>query len=74
MPAKCKSYGAPIEWIKTPAGKNHPIDAESERRWIYRKGMWLFRPTYTSHFATCPNADQHRKGNHNARPDKRRKV
>lgn len=43
--AKCRSCGAPIDWHKTEAGKNMPLDAG----------------TTTPHWATCANADQHRK-------------
>jgi len=59
--AQCKSCGAEIEWIKTEAGKNHPIDAKPKQMWI-QYGLEPFRlfPCHESHFATCPNADQHR--------------
>ena len=71
----CKSCEAPITWVTTEAGKNHPLDEKPDP-----KGLWvvvhgggesvmrratdedrkLLRPTYTSHFATCPDAAQHR--------------
>lgn len=53
----CRSCGAQIVWMKTKRGKNIPVDAETanpgER--VFQYGV------HTSHFSTCPNADQHRK-------------
>jgi hypothetical protein len=43
--ASCRSCGAAVVWIVTPAGKRMPVDVS----------------THVSHFATCPNAAQHRK-------------
>jgi hypothetical protein len=43
-PSKCSSCSALIFWIKTRTGKNMPVDVA----------------THESHFATCPNADEHR--------------
>lgn len=69
---KCRSCGAPIIWALTRTYRIMPIDAEpvdggnvvivgrGERapRVDVRPGGTLFddRPTYTSHFATCPDA------------------
>jgi hypothetical protein len=47
----CKSCAAPIEWWRTNNGKNlcfDPLPANEDE-------------TTTVHWATCPNADQHRK-------------
>lgn len=41
----CRSCGAAVIWIVTEAGKRMPVDAS----------------TRESHFATCPNAAEHRK-------------
>lgn len=41
----CSSCGAAIIWVKTAAGNTMPVDPETDE----------------SHFATCPNASQHRK-------------
>lgn len=66
----CRSCGAPILWVKTEAGKRMPIDAKPERRVVLdplavRLGADELTArvvdTYVSHFATCPNAAQHRK-------------
>ncbi len=46
--AECRSCGAEIFWVELPSGRKGPYDAD---------------PTgdVASHFATCPNANQHRK-------------
>ena len=66
--ASCKSCGAEIIWIKTPTGKNAPIDAKPEKRWAEinrfsasEPRRWALLDTYLPHFASCPNADQHRR-------------
>ena len=62
----CESCGAPMIWATTNlAGKAIPLDAEPERRFIIEKrgGKLVAHnvKTYTTHFATCPNADKHRR-------------
>ncbi len=71
MTASCRSCGAPIIWAKTEKGKAMPLDAEPAQTGT----LWLFAgvvqtgdqppavngPTYTSHFATCPQAGKWRK-------------
>jgi len=63
--ARCKSCGAEIIWIKTPQGKNHPVDAKPKKMWVHEDHPvhypWKLVDAHESHFATCPNADQHRK-------------
>jgi len=56
--SRCKSCDEYIVWVKTEAGNNMPVDADS-----FEEGDELiFIPDkHISHFATCPNADQHRK-------------
>ena len=58
---KCRSCQAGIVWVKTASGKNMPVDADS---WVQGQPH-LFNPElgHISHFATCPNADDHRKRN-----------
>ena len=64
--AECKSCKAEIIWIKTPAGRNHPVDAEPMSMWVQNEDHpvnqqgWSIVQGHISHFATCPNADQHR--------------
>lgn len=71
--ATCKSCGATMTWAKTTAGRIIPMDAlpTPEGTWYYASaGMVRFVPLegrtaglelYTSHFATCPFADKHRR-------------
>ena len=66
--SNCRSCNKPIKWIKTPGGKNHPVDAEPEKRWVFIDSEdfpelqgWNLMDTYTSHFATCPQADKWRR-------------
>ena len=68
--SKCRSCGAPIEWAVTDAGKMIPLDADpvpegnlvveagkSRARTVDDPGVVFWR----THFATCPNADEHRR-------------
>lgn len=73
----CRSCGAEIRWERTAAGKPIPLDPEpvadgnlairdDGRVVAYIDGdgerIALGRPLrYVTHFATCPNADQHRR-------------
>lgn len=47
--SECRSCGAPILWCITAKGKKMPVDVPTDDG-----------PT-TSHFATCPEANQWRK-------------
>lgn len=54
--AKCRSCGAEIVWLRTKSGNNMPVDAETVDHNDY-----MFDPAkHRSHFATCPDADEHR--------------
>ncbi len=59
----CRTCNKEIFWLKTKAGKIMPVDAET----VPKKGTGdiattIFDPkTMTSHFATCPQANQHRR-------------
>ncbi len=61
MSAACKSCGRPIQWATSEQGKAMPLDVPPERRVVITGGVARVVPTYLSHFATCPNAAQHRK-------------
>ena len=76
MPATCESCGAEIIWVKTRRGKWMPIDRDPVVEFGPMKGnlvllsksqdaMVAGRDTivtgHASHFATCPNANKHRK-------------
>jgi hypothetical protein len=55
---RCSSCRAMIVWLKTAKGKNMPVDADT-----VKPEDTIFDPDsdQISHFATCPNANQHRK-------------
>jgi hypothetical protein len=64
----CRSCGAPIIFAQTDGGKTIPVDAAPQKRVVLRPVDLPNEPpvaqvvdTYVSHFATCPNAAQHRK-------------
>jgi hypothetical protein len=70
--ARCSSCGAEIEWAETRAGNKLPLDVGSfEDGNIlvaeHFDGRVIATVTRTgggdrrSHFATCPNAGEHRK-------------
>lgn len=73
----CRSCGALVWWVHTEAGKRMPLDyqpdprglgnviftANAQVRYVKREESGLEEPRYTSHFATCPDSEQHRKRN-----------
>jgi hypothetical protein len=65
--SKCKSCGAEIKWVKIKiSGNSMPVDARPEVKvkvTTTKDGRHLGEliPVYTSHFATCPDADKFRK-------------
>jgi len=62
FPDRCRSCNAPLKWVKTPAGKNMPLDLASRETRIAIVGdVGVTCPTYVSHFVTCPRADKHRR-------------
>ncbi len=64
----CKTCGAAITWVKLPTGRTMPLDAGSFTAFLI-DGDKLnalnpsARPVQVrqSHFATCPQAAQHRR-------------
>lgn len=66
---RCSACQAEIKWIETENGKNTPLDAKPEKRWVKyiimgRKGnetRWKLVDTYMPHHATCPEVDKFRK-------------
>ncbi len=63
--ARCKTCQAEIVWMLTSAGKRVPLDPP-EKRYVENltsthRGQVEVQDTWLSHFATCPQADQHRK-------------
>lgn len=55
----CRSCQALIVWFRTAAGKRMPVNAETTRPQDAAHQLDLKR--HTSHFATRPNANEHRK-------------
>ncbi|WP_046180362.1 hypothetical protein [Domibacillus tundrae] len=58
--SKCRGCGAEIQWIKTDSGKAMPADMQKQTI-ITASGQVV--NGFTSHFATCPQANNFRKGN-----------
>lgn len=57
----CSSCGAPIRFVGTETGNQVPVDAKPEKRIVVGPdGVGRSVDAYVSHFATCPNANQHR--------------
>jgi hypothetical protein len=54
---RCKSCRARIVWLKTPAGKNIPVDADTVEAddEVYEHGK------HVSHFSTCPDSPSWRR-------------
>ncbi|MCH7891215.1 MAG: hypothetical protein IH921_06910 [Gemmatimonadetes bacterium] len=67
--ARCKTCQQEIVWGKTESGRRIPLD-RPEKRFIRADLMaehyadeddYIMVDTHLSHFATCPQADLHRK-------------
>lgn len=54
----CKSCRAAIAFVRLPSGRRLPINPTPNDRLFDNAAT---SPTYTSHLATCPNANQHRR-------------
>jgi len=52
---RCRTCRAKIIWFKTEAGKNMPVDADT----VEPDDTELDLSRHVSHFATCPDRDQH---------------
>lgn len=70
--AACKTCGQPIRWVKTANGKAMPLDVEpcEDGNLVVVDGVAFSaytldvqegRQRFKSHFATCPQAKQHRR-------------
>lgn len=59
----CKWCQAPIIWALTPEGQRIPLDVKMRlvARYIGDTEVVEFIRGRESHFATCPEADKHRK-------------
>ena len=58
--ALCKSCKSPILWAITEHGRRMPLDLPAQRRFVLDGDTCRSTVVYTSHFSSCPNADQHR--------------
>lgn len=59
---QCESCGAPCVWMKTRNDKNILVDVDSLDP--DDDDLTIFdRQRHTTHFVTCPNADEHRRDN-----------
>lgn len=56
---RCSSCEKLIVWFNTASGKKMPVDAETTRPNDAAHQLDLKR--HKSHFATCPNANKHRR-------------
>lgn len=57
MASQCRTCQAPIVWLKTKQGNRMPVDASSAQ-----PGDQMFDVArHVSHFATCPQANDHRR-------------
>lgn len=54
---RCRSCNASIIWFRTAAGKNMPVDSDT----VQSGDALLDLSRHKSHFATCPNANAHRR-------------
>lgn len=73
-PSACRSCGRPIYWTTTENGKKMPVDVAKTEAGTFRLARdpdgdllsihqgFRLAGGYQSHFATCPHADQHRRG------------
>lgn len=71
---RCRSCGAAIRWVLLPGGKRMPVDAapavdgsvllganDTASVLAVADRARCTAPLYKSHFATCPQAAQHRR-------------
>lgn len=67
--SRCRSCNAEIEWAHTETSKLAPFEADPDGLWVITDGearrAGLFddgTERYTSHFASCPDAGEWRRG------------
>jgi hypothetical protein len=53
----CKGCGAPCHWIQTERGNKTLVDSKPKK--VFVPAVYKL---IESHFATCPKADQFKKG------------
>jgi hypothetical protein len=64
---QCRSCGAPILWAVSKDGKRMPLNIDRSPGLVVEgeqsdgTPIVASRPVYTSHFSTCPDADDWRR-------------
>lgn len=62
--SRCRTCNASIRWVEMESGKRMPVDERKVSVILVDRngenGKVIYG--YQSHFATCPQANQHRKG------------
>ncbi len=64
MQGTCKSCGASILWVRTAKGKQMPLDTKPQKLITLDdmpEATGYMTDCYTPHWATCPQAAQHRR-------------
>ena len=67
MSERCRSCNAEVVWARTKAGKLNPMQLDARGTWVIVDGtartmeLGDTGPYYSSHFATCPQANDWRK-------------
>lgn len=58
--AKCKGCGAEIIFVKTPKGKDMPLDAKKELVFYVdeESGHWRNEMAHRMHWLTCPKVEK----------------
>lgn len=65
--SKCRSCGTPIIWAETEAGKRIPLEAKKVVGFVLfededgKPPLACSESIHESHFAHCPQADEHRR-------------
>ena len=58
----CKKCGAEMIWCLMASGAKMPLNAKPKQMIQVKEGIGEVIAVYESHFATCPGADQFRRG------------
>jgi hypothetical protein len=60
---KCRTCGADIAWITMPSGAKMPINSKAQQIVLVdvEANTGVVASAFISHFATCPQASDHRK-------------
>ena len=67
MSDQCKSCAQPVKWVHMATGGRMLVNLPPEKRVVLtdhgspEQEVGEVLDTYTSHFVTCPKADEHRR-------------